>query len=152
MLESSLRETDGPADPQQYQPRQGPSFTDADLAYPLEEIAKIVRTLGAGEDIGIADRTWPQSLYHMSPEFFSCLNPRHLFEPSVQPAGQRAAADLNFARLRLDGFAFDVEVLYIAKQLGSRFGRFLSSPGIVRSQARRTLSVNSLRVLRDLAE
>jgi dolichyl-phosphate beta-glucosyltransferase len=48
-------------------------FTDADLAYPLSEIDKIVRTLDAGADVAIADRTAPQSLYHMSPEFFSYL-------------------------------------------------------------------------------
>jgi len=53
-------------------------FTDADLAYPLEEIDKVVRALEGGADLAIADRTAPQSLYHMSPAFFSYLYTRHL--------------------------------------------------------------------------
>jgi dolichyl-phosphate beta-glucosyltransferase len=109
-------------------------FTDADLAYPLEEIDKIVRTLDAGADLAIADRTAPQSLYHMSPAFFSYLYTRHLgsrlfnllarcwlgLDASDCQAGlkgfRRGAADLIFARQHLDGFAFDVEVLFIARR------------------------------------
>jgi len=107
-------------------------FTDADLAYPLTEIDKIVRTLDAGADLAIADRTSPQSLYHMSPAFFSYLYTRHLlsrmFNLMVRgwlgievrdcQAGLKGfrcgAADIVFPRQRLDGFAFDVELLYIA--------------------------------------
>jgi dolichyl-phosphate beta-glucosyltransferase len=109
-------------------------FTDADLAYPLTEIDKIVRALDAGADLAIADRTSPQSLYHMSPAFFSYLYTRHLlsrmFNLMVRgslgikvrdcQAGlkgfRRAAADIIFPRQRLDGFAFDVELLYIARR------------------------------------
>jgi dolichyl-phosphate beta-glucosyltransferase len=111
-------------------------FTDADLAYPLEEIDKIVRALDGGADLAIADRTAPQSLYHMSPAFFSYLYTRHLlsrlFNLMVRcwlglevrdcQAGlkgfRRGAADIIFPRQRLDGFAFDVELLYIAKRFG----------------------------------
>jgi dolichyl-phosphate beta-glucosyltransferase len=70
----------------------------------------------------------------MSPEFFSYLYTRHLLSRLFNllvmgwlglkvrdcQAGlkgfRREAADLIFPRLRLDGFAFDVEVLYIAKR------------------------------------
>jgi dolichyl-phosphate beta-glucosyltransferase len=109
-------------------------FTDADLAYPLTEIDKIVRALDAGADVAIADRTAPQSLYHMSPAFFSYLYTRHLlsrvFNLMVRgwlglgvrdcQAGlkgfRRAAADIVFSRQLLEGFAFDVELLYIARR------------------------------------
>jgi len=109
-------------------------FTDADLAYPLTEIDKIVRALDAGADVAVADRTSPQSLYHMSPAFFSYLYTRHLlsrvFNLMVRgglglavrdcQAGlkgfRRAAADIVFPRQRLEGFAFDVELLYIARR------------------------------------
>jgi dolichyl-phosphate beta-glucosyltransferase len=111
-------------------------FTDADLAYPPEEIENIVRALDAGADLAIADRTSPQSLYHMSPEFLSYLYTRHLLsrlfnllvrcwlrlEVRDCQAGlkgfSRHAADVIFPRLRLDGFAFDVELLYIAQRFG----------------------------------
>jgi len=109
-------------------------FTDADLAYPLTEIDKIVRALDAGADLAIADRTSPRSQYHMSPAFFSYLYTRHvlsrMFNLAVRgwlglevrdcQAGlkgfSRAAADIVFSRQRLEGFAFDVELLFIARR------------------------------------
>lgn len=109
-------------------------FTDADLAYPLSEIDKIVRALDAGADVAVADRTSPDSLYHMSPAFFSYLYTRHLLSRAFNlmvrgwlglevrdcQAGlkgfRRAAADMVFSRQRLEGFAFDVELLYIARR------------------------------------
>jgi dolichyl-phosphate beta-glucosyltransferase len=130
-------------------------FTDADLAYPLEEIDKIVRALDAGADLAIADRTAPQSLYHMSPAFFSYLYTRHLlsrlFNLLVRcwlgldardcQAGlkgfRRDAADIIFSRQRLDGFAFDVEVLFIAKRFNLKVRqipvefRYFSEPSTV---------------------
>jgi dolichyl-phosphate beta-glucosyltransferase len=143
-------------------------FTDADLAYPLEEIDKVVRALDAGADLAIADRTSPQSFYHMSPEFFSYLYTRHLlsrlFNLLVRrslglkvrdcQAGlkgfRRDAADLIFPRLQLDGFAFDVEVLYIAKRFGLEVQQipvefqYFSEPSTVEFMR------DSLQVLRDL--
>jgi dolichyl-phosphate beta-glucosyltransferase len=109
-------------------------FTDADLAYPLTEIDKIVSALDGGADLAIADRTSPHSLYHMSPAFFSYLYTRHvmsrIFNLMVRgwlglpvrdcQAGlkgfRRAAADIVFPRQRLEGFTFDAELLYIARR------------------------------------
>jgi dolichyl-phosphate beta-glucosyltransferase len=144
-------------------------FTDADLAYPLTEIDKIVRTLDAGADVAIADRTSPQSLYHMSPEFFSYLYTRHVLsrvfnlvvrgwlgmEVRDCQAGlkgfRRAAADIIFPRQRLQGFAFDVELLYIARlfklevrQVPVEF-RYFSEPSTV------DFLRDSMFALRDLA-
>src|SRR5260370_14228729 len=53
-------------------------FTDADLAYPVEEIDRIVRELETGSDLAIACRVLPESRYLMSPSFFHYLYTRHL--------------------------------------------------------------------------
>lgn len=144
-------------------------FTDADLAYPLTEIDKIVQALDAGADLAIADRTSPHSLYHMSPAFFSYLYTRHLLSRMFNlivrgwlgievrdcQAGlkgfRRAAADLIFPRQRLEGFAFDVELLYIARrfqldvrQIPVEF-RYFSEPSTV------DFMRDSIGALRDLA-
>src|SRR3989454_9380003 len=53
-------------------------FTDADLASPVAEIAKIVHHLEGGSDVAIACRVLPESRYLMSPSFFSYLYTRHV--------------------------------------------------------------------------
>ena len=53
-------------------------FLDADLAYPVDEITKIVRELETGSDVAIACRVLPESRYLMSPSFFHYLYTRHL--------------------------------------------------------------------------
>jgi len=52
-------------------------FTDTDLAYPIDQVGKILVALDAGADVAIANRVSPQSTYHMSPAFFSYLYTRH---------------------------------------------------------------------------
>ena len=111
-------------------------FTDVDLAYPLDEIHKIVRQLEAGSDVAIACRVLPESRYLMSPSFFHYLYTRHLmsraFNKVVQAfllpdildtqAGLKGftaeAAELCFSRTTIPGFGFDIECLYIAQQHG----------------------------------
>jgi dolichyl-phosphate beta-glucosyltransferase len=107
-------------------------FTDVDLAYPLDEVHKIVRELDAGADLAIACRVLPESRYLMSPSFFHYLYTRHLmsraFNKVVQKfllpgildtqAGLKGftsdAAQLCFSRTTIPGFGFDIEALYIA--------------------------------------
>ena len=111
-------------------------FTDVDLAYPLDEVHKIVRELEAGSDIAIACRVLKESRYLMSPSFFHYLYTRHLmsrgFNKVVQmfllpgildtQAGLKgftaAAAELCFSRTTIPGFGFDIECLYVAQQHG----------------------------------
>jgi dolichyl-phosphate beta-glucosyltransferase len=111
-------------------------FTDADLAYPLDEVHKIVATLETGCDVVIACRILPASRYLMSPTFFHYLYTRHLMSrlfnrlvrltllPGIldTQAGLKGftarAADLIFSRLTIPGFGFDVEALYIARKHG----------------------------------
>ena len=111
-------------------------FTDVDLAYPLDEVHKIVRDLQNGADVAIACRVLPESRYLMSPSFFHYLYTRHLmsraFNKVVQmfllpgildtQAGLKGftaeAAALCFSRTTIPGFGFDIECLYIAQQYG----------------------------------
>jgi dolichyl-phosphate beta-glucosyltransferase len=111
-------------------------FTDVDLAYPLDQVPRIVGELARGADVAIACRVLPESRYLMSPSFFHYLYTRHLmsraFNRVVQAfllpgildtqAGLKgftaAAAELCFARTTIPGFGFDIECLYIAQQHG----------------------------------
>jgi len=111
-------------------------FTDVDLAYPLDQVDRIVAELQSGHDIAIACRVLPESRYLMSPSFFHYLYTRHLmsraFNRMVQTfllpgildtqAGLKgftaAAARLCFSRTTIPGFGFDIECLYIAQQHG----------------------------------
>lgn len=111
-------------------------FTDADLAYPPEEIAKILADLEAGADVAIACRVLPASRYVMSPTFFHYLYTRHLMSRTFNvmvratllsgvldsQAGLKGftarAADIVFPRLTIPRFGFDVEALFIAQRHG----------------------------------
>lgn len=111
-------------------------FTDVDLAYPLDQVHRIVAELERGADLAIACRVLPESRYLMSPSFFHYLYTRHLmsraFNRVVQAfllpgildtqAGLKgftaAAATLCFSRTTIPGFGFDVECLYIAQEHG----------------------------------
>jgi len=113
-------------------------FTDADLAYPAEDIEAIVEALEHGNDVAVACRVLPGSRYVMSPSFFPYLFTRHLMSraynalvrgllvPSVldTQAGlkgfTREAAERIFPRLTIERFGFDVECLYIARRQGKR--------------------------------
>ena len=144
-------------------------FTDADLAYPVEEIGKIMVELERGADVAIACRVLPESRYLMSPSFFHYLYTRHLMSrvfnqlvrltllPGVldTQAGLKgftaAAAQLVFPRLTVPGFGFDVECLYIARKHALRVQqaavsyRYDDEPSTVRFLA------DALEMVRDLA-
>lgn len=144
-------------------------FTDADLAYPVEEIDRIVHELEAGSDVAIACRVLPESRYLMSPSFFHYLYTRHLMSrvfnrvvrlallPGIldTQAGLKGftgrAAELIFPRLTVPGFGFDVELLYIARKHGLRVRqtavhyRYEDEPSTVRFAA------DAVTMLRDLA-
>ena len=144
-------------------------FTDADLAYPVDEIDAMVRELDDGADVVIACRVLPESRYLMSPSFFHYLYTRHLMSrlfnrvvrvallPGIldTQAGLKAftarAAELIFPRLTVAGFGFDVELLYIARKHGLRVRqtavqyRYDDEPSTVRFAA------DAAAMLRDLA-
>lgn len=113
-------------------------FTDADLAYPSTQIARIVGRLEAGADVAVACRVLPESRYLMSPSFFHYLYTRHVmsrvFNLMVRTvllrdildsqAGLKGftakAAAVVFPRLTIPRFGFDVESLFIAQLHGFR--------------------------------
>jgi glycosyltransferase involved in cell wall biosynthesis len=144
-------------------------FTDADLAYPPSEIGKILAVLEAGADLAIANRVNSESRFIMSPAFFGYLYTRHVgsraFNWLVRKAlglsihdtqaglkgFTRRARQLIFDRQRLEGFTFDVELIYIAQKFGLRLRevpvvfRYFSEPTTV------SFLMQSLASLRDLA-
>jgi dolichyl-phosphate beta-glucosyltransferase len=143
-------------------------FTDADLAYPIEEVDKIVRELESGQDVAVACRVLPESRYLMSPSFFHYLYTRHLmsrfFNALVRwfvipgmldtQAGLKGfsegAARRIFPLVTIPGFGFDVECLYIATKQGLRirqtpvYFRYDSEPTTVR------FTNDALQMIRDL--
>jgi dolichyl-phosphate beta-glucosyltransferase len=103
-------------------------FSDADLATPIEELAKLEARLDRGADIAIASRALPESdvrtRQHPGREMmgrtFNVIV-RALVLGGIKDTQcgfklfTRAAAQDVFGRATLDGFAFDVEVLLLAR-------------------------------------
>jgi dolichyl-phosphate beta-glucosyltransferase len=103
-------------------------FSDADLATPIEELAKLEERLDRGADIAIASRALPDSdirtRQHPGREMmgrtFNVIV-RALVLGGIKDTQcgfklfTRAAAQDLFGRATLDGFAFDVEILLLAR-------------------------------------
>ena len=106
-------------------------MTDADLSTPIEDLPKLMARLDAGDDVAIASRALEDSRIEVRQPSFR-ENVGRLFNGVVQlfvVSGIRdtqcgfklftaEAAELIFGTARLDGFAFDVEALYLAKSAG----------------------------------
>lgn len=108
-------------------------FSDADLSTPIEELESLCAWFGKGYDIAIGSRELPDSeiLVHQ-PTYRE--NMGRTFNCVVRALGLSRFIDTQcgfkcfradvarkvFALQQLDGFCFDVEVLYIADQLGYR--------------------------------
>jgi dolichyl-phosphate beta-glucosyltransferase len=105
-------------------------FCDADLATPIEEIEKLNAALDEGYDIAIGSRDvkGSQLIKHQSflrehgGKAFNQLVQR-LTVPGIHDTQcgfklfTRSAAQSVFSRCQIDHFAFDVELLYIARRL-----------------------------------
>jgi len=110
-------------------------FTDADLAYPLHEVWKISDALERGADVAIACRALDESRYEVASPYLPYFYTRHalsrtfnrLVRATLLPgildtqAGLKgftaAAARDVFSRVRIAGFGFDLECLYVARCL-----------------------------------
>jgi dolichyl-phosphate beta-glucosyltransferase len=113
-------------------------FTDADLVYPIEGVEPFIRALDAGADFAIPSRSHPGTLFALHPRHFSYIYQRYLVSRTYIKVVNRVlalgvsdtqagfkclrgeAARTIFARTTLYDFAFDVEALFIARQLGYR--------------------------------
>ncbi|GAC1517461.1 MAG: glycosyltransferase family 2 protein [Gemmatimonadaceae bacterium] len=113
-------------------------FTDADLAYPTHEITRILRRLEHGADVAVACRALPGSRVSGPGRQGSYGAARQVLSRSFNTLVQRimlpgildtqaglkgftaAAVEEIFPRVRVRGFAFDVEALVIAQRHGLR--------------------------------
>lgn len=107
-------------------------FSDADLSTPIEELLKLEARLTTAEVV-IGSRALPDSDLKVRQPFyretmgrtFNLLVrlatglPIHDTQCGFKLFTRQAALD-TFGRQKLDGFAFDVEILYLAKRLGYR--------------------------------
>ena len=110
-------------------------FMDADLATPMVELQKLEAALDAYPDAGIAFGSRPlrDSTLEVRQPIFRELSGR-LFNKAVRIFATAGYADTQcgfklfhadaarevFSRCRLDGFSFDVELLFLALRLGYR--------------------------------
>ncbi len=121
-------------------------FTDADNSTPIEEVTKLLRRVKKGKyQIAIGSRALPKSNIEVHQPFYRELMGR-VFNLMVQMLAipgikdtqcgfklfeGKAAAEI-FPLQSLDGFSFDVEVLYIARKRGYRIAevpiRWINSP------------------------
>jgi glycosyltransferase involved in cell wall biosynthesis len=109
-------------------------FTDADLSSPIDELEKLWSAVKAsGAQGAIGSRAMDRSLIGVHQPFFRefmgrIFNlvmrimtglPYHDTQCGFKLFETRAAREI-FGRQKLDGFGFDVEVLYIARRLKCR--------------------------------
>lgn len=106
-------------------------MTDADLSTPMQDLPKLMARLDAGDDVAIASRALQDSRIEIRQPSFR-ENVGRLFNGIVRAfvvsgihdtqCGFKLftgdAADVIFGIARLDGFAFDVEALYLARRAG----------------------------------
>lgn len=104
-------------------------FTDADFSTPITEIDKLVGKIKAGYDIAVGSRALDPSLVKTHQNFlresmgqtFNLLV-RALAVPGISDtqcgfkAFDRATTKILFEKQQIYGFAFDVELLYLAKK------------------------------------
>jgi dolichyl-phosphate beta-glucosyltransferase len=108
-------------------------MTDADLSTPIEELKHFLETMDRGFDVVIGSRALPGANIEIHQPWFRENMGRlyNLFVRALAVPGLRdtqcgfklwsaAAARDAFAAVRLDGFSFDVEALYLARKRGYR--------------------------------
>jgi len=104
-------------------------FIDADLPYELDAIENFLKALHNGYDLAVGSRVLPGSqvkgvpvIRYISGQIFSWMVQAVLFSglPDTQcgfKSFQSVAAKEIFRRLTIDGFGFDVEMLFVARKL-----------------------------------
>ncbi|HNX68470.1 MAG TPA: glycosyltransferase family 2 protein [Candidatus Omnitrophota bacterium] len=129
-------------------------FTDADLSTPIEEVVRFLARLEKDQDVVIASRDLPDSRVEVHQNFLretmgkvfnriACMFAfRGIRDSQCGFKGfRKEAAHRLFGMQKLDGFSFDVEILFLAQKLGYRV---LELPVIWRNS-----SQSRVRVLRD---
>jgi dolichyl-phosphate beta-glucosyltransferase len=138
------------------------AFLDADLAYPPEQLLALLTAVEDGWDVAVGSRRHPASeatvhvdpLRSVSGRLFNLLTAivllgRHRDTQCGCKAFRSDAARLVFARTRLDGFAFDVEVFHLVE----RYRLSLVEVPVTLQEAEGStvrVGVDALAMLRDL--
>lgn len=107
------------------------AFSDADLSAPIEELSKLFIALNRGFDIAIGSRALRQSELTLRQPLYRELGGKalnlviRLFAvPGIRDTQcglklfRREVAREIFGRCFVDGWAFDVETLYLARRMG----------------------------------
>lgn len=106
-------------------------FSDADLSTPIAEVEKLYAAIRKGNEVAIGSRDVADSVLEKHQSFFREMGGK-LFNRFVQVMAvpgvhdtqcgfkmfTRTAAQNIFSRCLIDGFSFDVEALYLGRQLG----------------------------------
>jgi len=137
-------------------------FSDADLSCPIEEEARLREALEKGYDVAIASRRMPCSQVEKSlrRKMMSALfnwAVQLLALPGIKDSQcgfklfRREAAQRLFGASKVEGFAFDVEILFLARRLGYKIRevpvRWRESEG-----TRVEALPDALRMLRDIVK
>ncbi len=107
-------------------------YLDADMATPPEETPKLLASLEAGVDVAAGSRVQPggvdlrasqPALRRIGGRLFGLVRRRLLLSDVEDTqcgfkAFRKEAARAIFARQRLEGWAFDAELLFLARKLG----------------------------------
>jgi len=104
-------------------------FSDSDMSTPIEEEEKLIGWLGQGYDIAIGSRSMKESriIVHQAwhremmgkifNKFVRLITVRGLIDTQCGfKVFRRECAKKLFGMQKLDGFAFDVEILFLAKK------------------------------------
>ena len=146
-------------------------FMDADLATPMEELSKLEAALDAHPDAGVAFGSRPlrESTLEVRQPLFRELSGR-LFNKAVRIFATSGYADTQcgfklftaeasreiFSRCKLDGFSFDVELLFLALRLGFHPRevpvRWAHQEGAAAFATRADYLRHGLRMLRDVTK
>jgi len=135
-------------------------FTDADLSTPIEEMEGLISAIRSGSDIAIASRALPQSRI-LKPQplvrallgriFLWLVHLMNLKDFSDTQCGFKAftmeAALALFSAVRIEGYAFDVELLLLARKQSLKVAQV---PVSWRDSDHSTISVFSPRTMRML--
>lgn len=137
-------------------------FTDADLSTPIEELGKLWSALDSGAQVAIGSRARPESDVRIHQPWYReimgktfNLMVRLLAAPGIrdtQCGFKLFEGDLArniFAKMKISGFAFDVEILRLARRQGAR----IAEVGVQWFDSRSTkvrVVADSAKMLRDL--
>ena len=137
-------------------------FTDADLSYPPAQIERLVAAVEEGWDVVVGNREDPASTtsgragtlrdaghWAFNLATRAVLSRSYADTQCGLKAFHRLAADELFSRTRIDRFAFDVEILWLAERLGLQVREVpVELDNIAGSTVR--MSLDTLRMVRDL--